>query len=171
MSTQLLGFAMGGILRRFLVQPPSMSTRLPSWGNISLTNIILVTVWPANLVTCTLFNTLHATSYSGMGTRGGISRERFFLYAWGAGVCWYFLPGYLFQGLSYFSWVCWIAPNNILVNQLFGDINGLGMSLITFDWAQISYIGDNSVVKRVNLLMGVLIDFRESPCDPLVGRG
>ncbi|KAF8452243.1 OPT oligopeptide transporter [Boletus edulis BED1] len=111
-----------GILRRFLVQPPSM-------------------IWPANLVTCALFNTLHSQSYVGMGTRGGISRERFFLYAWIAGICWYFVPGYLFQALSYFSWVCWIAPNNIVVNQLFGYVHGLGMSLITFDWAQISYIG------------------------------
>ncbi|KAH0835722.1 OPT oligopeptide transporter [Lanmaoa asiatica] len=123
MSTQLLGFSIGGILRRFLVQPPSM-------------------IWPVNLVTCALFNTLHSKSYVGMGTRGGISRERFFLYAWIAGVCWYFVPGYLFQALSYFSWVCWIAPNNIVVNQLFGYVNGLGMSLVTFDWAQISYIGE-----------------------------
>ena len=43
--------------------------------------------------------------------------------------------------LSYFNWVCWIAPNNIVVNQLFGYTSGLGMSLITFDWAQIAYIG------------------------------
>ncbi|KIK91864.1 hypothetical protein PAXRUDRAFT_13554 [Paxillus rubicundulus Ve08.2h10] len=122
MSTQLIGFSIGGILRRFLVQPPSM-------------------IWPANLVTCALFNTLHAQTYAGMGSRGGISRERFFFYAWIAGVCWYFVPGYLFQALSYFSWVCWIAPNNIVVNQLFGYMNGLGMSLVTFDWAQITYIG------------------------------
>ncbi|KIJ19317.1 hypothetical protein PAXINDRAFT_174878 [Paxillus involutus ATCC 200175] len=122
MSTQLIGFSIGGILRRFLVQPPSM-------------------IWPANLVTCALFNTLHAQTYAGMGTRGGISRERFFFYAWIAGVCWYFVPGYLFVALSYFSWVCWIAPKNIVVNQLFGYVNGLGMSLVTFDWAQITYIG------------------------------
>ena len=98
-------------------------------------------VWPANLVTCALFNTLHAASYAGIGARAGISRGRFFLYAWIAGICWYFLPGYLFQALSYFSWVCWIAPDNIVVNQLFGYVHGLGMSLITFDWAQIAYIG------------------------------
>jgi len=122
MSTQLIGFSIGGILRRFLVTPPSM-------------------IWPANLVTCALFNTLHAQTYAGMGDRGGISRERFFLYVWIGGVCWYFVPGYLFQAVSYFSWVCWIAPDNIKVNQMFGYESGLGMSLITFDWAQITYIG------------------------------
>ena len=139
MSTQLLGFSLGGILQHFLVYPPSMSACVAS-GDVLLMGITPA-VWPAKLVTCTLFNTLHSTSYAGIGTRGGISRGRFFLYAWIASMCWYFLPGYLFQGLSYFSWICWIVPNNIVVNQLFGYVNGLGMSLFTFDWAQISYIG------------------------------
>lgn len=59
MSTQLIGFSIGGIARRFLVAPPSM-------------------IWPADLVLCALFNTLHSRSYQGVGTRGGLSRERFF---------------------------------------------------------------------------------------------
>ena len=61
MSTQLIGFSIGGVARRFLVSPPSM-------------------IWPANLVNCALFNTLHSQQYAGMGTRGGLSRERFFVY-------------------------------------------------------------------------------------------
>ncbi|KAG6331009.1 hypothetical protein ID866_8080 [Astraeus odoratus] len=122
MSTQMIGFSIGGILRRFLVNPPSM-------------------IWPMDLVSCALFNTLHVQTYAGIGTHGGMSREHFFLYAWIASIVWYFFPGYIFSALSYFSWVCWIAPNNIIVNQLFGYVSGLGMSLITFDWAQITYIG------------------------------
>ena len=117
-----IGFSIGGIARRFLVAPPSM-------------------IWPANLVTCALFNTLHSQHYSGMGTRGGISRERFFVYVFIGSFCWFWFPGYIFQALSFFNWVCWIAPDNIVVNQLFGYYTGLGMSLITFDWSQISYIG------------------------------
>lgn len=61
MSTQLIGFSIGGVARRFLVAPPSM-------------------IWPANLVNCALFNTLHSQQYAGIGTRGGLSRERFFVY-------------------------------------------------------------------------------------------
>ncbi|KAJ7904701.1 OPT oligopeptide transporter [Mycena olivaceomarginata] len=122
MSTQLIGFSIGGIARRFLVQPPSM-------------------IWPANLVTCALFNTLHSTEYAGVGNRGGYSRERFFYIALACSATWYLLPGYLFTALSYFSWVCWIAPNNLVVNQLFGVNYGLGMGLLTFDWAQIAYVG------------------------------
>ncbi|KAL0951776.1 hypothetical protein HGRIS_008447 [Hohenbuehelia grisea] len=122
MSTQLIGFSIGGIGRRFLVQPPSM-------------------IWPSNLVTCALFNTLHSQVYAGVGHRGGMSRERFFFYCFLASALWYIVPGYLFSALSVFTWVCWIVPNNVVVNQLFGYQHGMGMSLVTFDWAQISYIG------------------------------
>jgi hypothetical protein len=52
-----------------------------------------------------------------------------------------FLPSYLFTALSSFSWVCWIAPNNVKINQLFGVTHGIGMGVLTFDWGQISYIG------------------------------
>jgi OPT family small oligopeptide transporter len=122
MSTQLIGFSIGGIARRFLVTPPSM-------------------IWPLNLVNCALFNTLHSQQYAGIGTRGGISRERFFVYGFIGSFCWYFFPGYIFQALSYFSWVTWIRPENTTISQLFGYAHGLGMSVITFDWSQIAYIG------------------------------
>ncbi|KAK7682527.1 hypothetical protein QCA50_014327 [Cerrena zonata] len=122
MSTQLIGFSLGGLARRFLVKPPSM-------------------IWPTNLVNCALFNTLHSKTYPGIGNRGGLSRERFFLFAFLASGIWYLFPGYLFTALSYFSWVCWIAPQNVVVNQLFGYMSGLGMSVLTFDWTQIAYIG------------------------------
>ncbi|VDB85097.1 unnamed protein product [Peniophora sp. CBMAI 1063] len=121
MSTQLIGFSLGGICKRFLVAPPSM-------------------IWPANLVSATLFNTLHGRTTAGDNARGGISRERFFLYVFCGYFCWNFVPSYLFTALSYFPWVTWIAPNNKVVNQLFGTETGLAMSLLTFDWAQIAYV-------------------------------
>ncbi|VDB86558.1 unnamed protein product [Peniophora sp. CBMAI 1063] len=122
MSTQLIGFSLGGILKRFLVSPPSM-------------------IWPANLVACALLNTLHSQVYSGYGRYWGISRERFFFYGFSAAALYYILPGYLFTALSTFSWVTWIRPNNGTVNQLFGYSSGLGMSILTFDWNNIAFIG------------------------------
>ncbi|TFK61872.1 small oligopeptide transporter, partial [Pluteus cervinus] len=123
MSTQLIGFSIGGIARRFLVTPPSM-------------------IWPNTLVTCALFNTLHSQSYAGIGEHEGISREKYFLYAFFGATAWYFVPGYLFQALRQFRVkACWIAPKNIKVNQLFGYRSGLGFSCLTFDWNQIAYIG------------------------------
>ena len=141
MSTQLIGFSIGGVCKRFLVAPPSM-------------------IWPVNLVTAALFNTLHAQETAGTQARGGISRERFFLYVF-VGYIFYsqhfpphpylpldtdsfflgFLPSYLFTALSSFSWVCWIAPNNAKVNQLFGVSHGLSMGILTFDWGQITFNG------------------------------
>jgi OPT family small oligopeptide transporter len=122
MSTQLIGFSMGGIARRFLVSPPSM-------------------IWPNTLVSCALFNTLHSQQYAGIGPRDGLTRERFFLYAFFGAATWCLFPGYLFQALSVFTWVCWIFPNNIKVNQIFGYHSGLGFSLLTLDWNQIAFIG------------------------------
>lgn len=40
-----------------------------------------------------------------------------------------------------FSWVCWIAPDNIPINQIFGVVSGLGFSVLTFDWTEISWLG------------------------------
>ncbi|KAH9167234.1 small oligopeptide transporter [Lactarius sanguifluus] len=122
MSTQLIGFSIGGICKRFLVAPPSM-------------------IWPVNLVTAALFNTLHAQETAGTHSRGGISRERFFFYVFIGYFFYNFLPSYLFTALSYFSWVCWIVPNNAKVNQMFGVTHGMAMGLFTFDWGQIAYNG------------------------------
>lgn len=90
LATQMTGLGFAGLARRFLVWPASM-------------------VWPVNLVSCTLLNTLHAGE--DVDPRGGITRYRFFLYVTGATFCWTFLPGFLFQALSFFSWACWIAPS------------------------------------------------------------
>ena len=49
-----------------------------------------------------------------------------------------FFPSYLFTALSSFSWVCWIAPHDARINQLFGVTHGLAMGVLTFDWGQIT---------------------------------
>lgn len=90
LATQLTGFGLCGICRRFLVWPASM-------------------VWPQNLVSCTLLNTLHAEDDA--DSSQGISRLRFFLYVTGGALVWSFFPSYIFMALSIFSWVCWIAPS------------------------------------------------------------
>jgi OPT family oligopeptide transporter len=71
LATQLTGFGLAGLCRRFLVLPASM-------------------VWPQNLVACTLLNTLHAEDDEG---NGGISRFRYFKYVITGAFFWYILPG------------------------------------------------------------------------------
>lgn len=121
LSTQLMGFTYTGVIRRFLVHPPSM-------------------IWPGSLVQCALLNTLHKTYGKKESTH--MSREKFLFLVTTIGALYYFLPGFLFTALSVFSWVCWIAPQNQIVNSLFGYNTGLGMGFLTFDWAMISYTGN-----------------------------
>ncbi|KAJ8291250.1 Glutathione transporter 1 [Rhodotorula toruloides] len=124
LTTQMVGYGAAGLCRRFLVWPASM-------------------IWPQNLVFATLLNTLHAEADD---DETGPSRFRFFLYVFAGAFAWFWLPGFLFVALSAFSWVCWIAPNNAVVNQLFGVSSGLGMGLFTFDWSQIAFLGSPLVI-------------------------
>ena len=125
LSTQLIGFSFAGYVRQFLVWPASM-------------------IWPGALVSTTLLNTLHKT-YNQPSSKH-ISRGRFFVYVFIGSFLWYWLPGYLFTALSVFNWVCWIAPNNVVVNQLFGYSTGLGMGFLTFDWSMIAFINSPLVI-------------------------
>ena len=98
LSTTLTGFGFAGLCRRLLVKPASM-------------------IWPQNLVSCALLNTLHAEEDD---RTTGISRYKFFIYAMIGAFLWMFLPGFLFVGLSFFSWVCWIAPSAYLISLHLG---------------------------------------------------
>ncbi|TCD66757.1 hypothetical protein EIP91_000998 [Steccherinum ochraceum] len=120
LATQMTGFGLAGLVRKFLVWPASM-------------------LWPANLVTCTILNTFHAEEDN---DRGGMTRYRYFVYVTVGAFFWFFVPGYLFTALSIFNWICWIAPQNIVINQLFGVYNGLGLSVLTFDWTEIIWINN-----------------------------
>ena len=122
---QIIGFSFAGVLRQFLVWPSSM-------------------IWLGVLVRCALLNAMHS-NYGKKDTKH-ISRERFFYLACLCSFVWYWVPGYLWTGLSVFNWVCWISPNNVVVNSLFGSISGLGMGLFTFDWVAISTLGSPLVI-------------------------
>lgn len=44
--------------------------------------------------------------------------------------------------LTSFSWVCWLAPKSILVQQLGSGLQGLGIGSFGIDWSTISsYLG------------------------------
>ncbi|KAK3354904.1 putative isp4 protein [Neurospora tetraspora] len=120
-STLCTGYGLAGLARRFLVWPAAM-------------------IWPADLVNCTLFYTLHDHSPSDPARTNGwsISRYRWFLIVMGGSFAWYWVPGYLFQGLSWMCWITWIWPENVIVNQLFGGQSGYGLFPLTLDWSIIS---------------------------------
>jgi len=129
-TSQILGYGMAGIMRKFLVWPAAM-------------------IWPANLVNCALFRTLHNDTddtNNNDNKRWTMSRLRFFFFAFLLQFLWYWFPGYIFPVLSLFSWICMIKPNNVLLSQLTG-INGLGIGSIELDWnAWVSFLGSPIVV-------------------------
>ncbi|TGO65624.1 hypothetical protein BOTNAR_0076g00180 [Botryotinia narcissicola] len=120
-TNQMLGFGLAGICRRWLVWPAAM-------------------IWPSDLVNCALMYALHDHSPSDPAKTNGwsISKYRWFMYIMSGSFVWYFFPGWIFRGLSYFTFACWIAPKNPVVNQLFGGVTGLGLTPITFDWTVVS---------------------------------
>ncbi|TDL22401.1 glutathione transporter [Rickenella mellea] len=139
LSSQVIGFGWAGLLRRILVWRSSM-------------------LWPNALVLSALLNVLHndITTFGEIGP----SRIRFFTFALMGSFFWYWFPGYIFTALSVFSWMCWIVPNNVLVNQIFGYNSGLGLGVITFDWSLISFNGSPLVTPwwaQANILVSFLL--------------
>jgi hypothetical protein len=99
LATQITGFGFAGLFRRLLIKPASL-------------------IWPQTLVTSTLLNTLHAEEdfQGGVGT---FSRYRWFMWVSFGAFIWHWLPGYLFTGLSYFSFICWAAPSEYNIQDDF----------------------------------------------------
>ncbi|POR35425.1 Uncharacterized protein TPAR_04380 [Tolypocladium paradoxum] len=121
LSTQAMGFGVAGIARRFLIWPSSM-------------------VWPATLITCTVMYSLHDHGRSDPSQTNGwkIGRYSFFLIVALATFVWEWFPLVIAPFLSYFMWATWIAPSNVIVNQLFGGNTGLGLIPISFDWSSVT---------------------------------
>lgn len=110
LTTQCIGFGMAGIVRRFLIWPAAM-------------------IWPQTLANTTLMYTLHDHTPSNPSETNGwsIGRYRYFLYVFLGSFIWYWFPGFIAQGLTYFDWICWIVPGNMIVNQIFGNNTGFGL--------------------------------------------
>lgn len=138
LSTQILGYSIAGLTRRFLVQPTEM-------------------LWLQALNTASMFSTLHK-SENKPANGWTISKYRFFIYVFCGSLAFYFLPGLLFPALSYFNFITWFAPKNVVVSNLFGVASGLGLFPLTFDWAQVAYIGSPLIVPiwaAANIIVGI----------------
>ncbi|GAA5811128.1 hypothetical protein MFLAVUS_004557 [Mucor flavus] len=123
-TTQFIGYGMAGLLRPYLVYPSAM-------------------VWPGNLSNISLFRSFHQPD----SNWNGPSRLRWFMYSFVGMFVYYWLPGYFFQVLTFFSWACWINQDNRVLAQLTGSLNGLGMLSVSFDWSTItSFLGSPLVV-------------------------
>ncbi|KAI0476484.1 small oligopeptide transporter [Xylariaceae sp. FL0804] len=145
-TTLCTGYGLAGIARRFLVWPAAM-------------------IWPTDLVNATLFYTLHDHKASDPSKTNGwtVGRYRWFLYVFTGSFVWYWFPGWIFQGLSYFTFACWIAPNNVNVNKVFGGLHGWGILPTTLDWTVVSGYALSPLIPPwhavANTIFGVIVIF------------
>ena len=143
-SSQLIGVCLAGLGRRFLVWPAALT-------------------WPNNFSTTTLLYALHENSKPDPAQANGwsISHYRWFVYVASGMFVYYWFPGFIWQGLSVFDFPTWIAPENVVVNQLFGGFTGLSLIPLTFDWSNvIPYLSDpllSPTLSHVNTLIGLIV--------------
>ncbi|RYP84689.1 hypothetical protein DL769_001123 [Monosporascus sp. CRB-8-3] len=120
LSTNFIGYGLAGLVRRFLVYPSYC-------------------IWPASLVTVALNAAFHSGKNTPVQTPWGkffrTSQLRFFGLSFAAMFVYFWFPNYIFTALSMFSWLSWIAPNNLNLSTITGFNNGLGINpWPTWDW-------------------------------------
>jgi OPT family small oligopeptide transporter len=74
---------------------------------------------------------------------------------------WSWFPDFIFPALSYFAWVTWIKPNNVIVNQLFGQTTGISLGFpftgFTLDWAQINSFYNSPLIAPWHAIGNILV--------------
>ncbi|KAF7346900.1 OPT-domain-containing protein [Mycena venus] len=141
LSTNFIGYGLAGLTRRFLVYPASA-------------------IWYNNLSIIALNGAFHNEKET-VANGWRISRMRWFVYCSGAMFVYFFFPDFIFQALSYFNWMTWIAPDNISLAAITGSVSGLGLNPIpTLDWNQLVYAVDPIIFpfySTFNTFMGTAI--------------
>ena len=130
-TTEMLGYGLAGICRRWLVYPSDM-------------------IWPAALQTSTFLNTMHRDKNNPVG-RWTISRYKLFFVAIGAIMAWQLLPQFIpfFEKTDIASQI-W--PDSKIVNLLFGYRNGLGLLPISLSYQTIiAFLGISRVPKSTKI--------------------
>ncbi|OGM47811.1 hypothetical protein ABOM_003346 [Aspergillus bombycis] len=116
LSTQLLGYGLAGMCRRFLVYEPSMV-----WFYV-LSQLSMNRAF---------FTHNEATSHGWK-----ISRFRFFFCVFGIAFIYYWIPGTMFPTLTFFNWMTWIKPTSATLAIVTGTYYfNMGFNpLATFDY-------------------------------------
>ncbi|SPQ24505.1 dcfd6b46-241f-4263-850f-23a5e10ead82 [Thermothielavioides terrestris] len=122
LTTQMIGFGLAGLCRRWLVYPAAL-------------------IWPSSLSSTVLFRTLHEPQDHSPANGWTLTRYRFFAYFTIFAFVLFWFPDYIWTSLGTFAFITWIVPHNQKVNALFGMNSGLGLLPISIDWTQINYAG------------------------------
>lgn len=90
LSTNLIGYGLAGVTRRFLVYP-------------------VISIWPSNLATIALNRAFHEHDHSTVEGGWKISRMRYFVYCFVGMFVYFWFPNYIIQAMSYFNWSVLLA--------------------------------------------------------------
>jgi OPT family small oligopeptide transporter len=116
LSTQLMGLGFAGLLRRFVIYPTQ-------------------TFWPSVLPTLALNRALLVPGKQEKIHGWSMSRYKFFFIIFSAMFVYFWIPAFLFNALSYFAWMTWIAPDSFNLAVVTGSNLGLGFNPVSsFDW-------------------------------------
>lgn len=112
-----------------------------------------------------MFETIHTKKTPDKLKLSGwrIGRYKWFLILMGAIFVWEWFPLWIAPFLATFTFACWAAPNNVVVNQIFGGQSGLSLIPITFDWSVLTAFVLSPLVYPfhaiANTMIGVVIFF------------
>ncbi|KAK6464731.1 OPT oligopeptide transporter protein-domain-containing protein [Scheffersomyces coipomensis] len=143
LSNNFLGFGLAGVMRKFAVYP-------------------VEAIWPTLLPTIALNKALMQPEKRENINGWTISKYYFFFISFAAMFIYFWIPNYLFQAISYFNWMTWIAPDNFNLAMITGSISGLGLNPIaSFDW---NVFDNNSgmivpLYNQINFFVGAGIAF------------
>lgn len=70
--------------------------------------------------------------------RGGLTRLQFFLVVLTTSFAYYIVPNYFFQSITALSFICWIWPRSVTMQQIGSGLYGLGIGSFALDWATIA---------------------------------
>lgn len=116
LATNFMGFGLAGVVRKFVVYP-------------------VKSIWPTILPTLALNKALMVPEKKENLHGWTISRYNFYFLTFAASFLYFWFPDYIFQALSTFNWMTWIAPNNVTLAVITGSVSGLGFNPIaSFDW-------------------------------------
>ncbi|KAJ3097388.1 hypothetical protein HDU97_004897 [Phlyctochytrium planicorne] len=134
-NTQIFGYGLAGLCRRYLVRPAAM-------------------LWPSNLSVVAMLNSLHTSQTSAYRLdlespplhntplpnrhgQTGMSRYRFFWWVTLGAMVWQFVPGYVAPVFTAVSVLCLVGgkTRDPQLFRMLGSANqGLGMGSFSFDW-------------------------------------
>ncbi|GAA5933561.1 OPT family oligopeptide transporter [Sporobolomyces koalae] len=120
LSTQLIGFGLSGLTYRLLVRPTAM-------------------LWPSQLVTVSLYQTLHGKDEEEVAESK--ERMRFFSFSFASIFAWQWIPSVVFPTLTSIAVLCLINNQSWVLRTLGSGYNGFGVLDFSLDWSVIGGTG------------------------------